>query len=438
MSIELISVVMFGGLILLLLAGAPIAFVCGSMAVIMTMLVLGPTAFYLVVSRVWSEMTDFSLAAIPLFILMANVLERSGVGERLFGAIHVWTGWIPGSLAVSTILATTILAAMVGIVGAGEVLMGLIALPAMLNRGYSKSLALGCILAGGGLGQLIPPSVMLIVYGLVANVSIGKLFAGGLGAGLMLASIYIAYIMIRSTMNPALAPQAPPEERNIALREKLVALRGIVIPMGLVLLVLGSIFTGAATPTEAAGVGAVGALVSAAIHRKLNWQNVKEAVFRSTRSTCMILWIFFAVSAFSSVFTLAGGGQLVENAILGLPLGPWGILIAIQVFYILMGVPMDWLGILLITGPVVIPIVKDLGFDLVWFGVLFDVNMQIAYLSPPVGAAMFYLKSVAPKEISMGDIFLAALPFCGLQLIGLILIMVFPEIVLYPAEVLIK
>jgi tripartite ATP-independent transporter DctM subunit len=438
MSIELITVLMFGGLLLFLLAGAPIAFVCGAMAVIMTIMVLGPNAFYLVVSRVWSEMTEFSLAAIPLFIFMANVLERSGIGERLFGAIHVWTGPIPGSLAVSTILATMVLAAMVGIVGAGEVLMGLIALPAMLKRGYNKSLALGCILAGGGLGQLIPPSVMLIVYGLVANVSIGKLFAGGLGAGLLLSGLYIGYIMIRSALQPEMAPKAPLEERNIPLRDKLVALKGIVIPMGLVLLVLGSIFTGAATPTEAAGVGAAGALFSAAIHRKLSWQNLKDALFRSSRSTCMILWIFFAVSTFSSVFTLAGGGDLVESTILDLPLGPWGILIAIQFFYIIMGVPMDWLGILLITGPVVIPIVKDLGFDLIWFGVLFDVNMQIAYLSPPVGAAMFYLKSVAPKEITMGDIFRAALPFCGLQLLGLILIMIFPDIVLYPVRVMIN
>lgn len=438
MSIELITALMFGGLLLFLIAGAPIAFVCGSIAVIMTMLVLGTDAFYLVVSRVWSEMTSFALAAIPLFIFMANVLERSGVGERLFGAIHVWTGRIPGSLAVSTILATTVLAAMVGIVGAGEVLMGLIALPVMLQRGYNKSLALGCILAGGGLGQLIPPSVMLIVYGLVANVSIGKLFAGGLGAGLLLASLYIAYIMLRSWLQPQLAPGPPPEERDIPLRDKLVALKGIILPLGLVLLVLGSIFTGAATPTEAAGVGAAGSLLTAAIHRRLSWQNLKDALFRSTRSTCMILWIFFAVATFSSVFTLAGGGALVENTILGLPLGPWGILISIQVFYIIMGVPMDWLGILLITGPVVIPIVKDLGFDLIWFGVLFDINMQIAYLSPPVGSAMFYLKSVAPKEITMGDIFLAALPFAGLQLIGLILVMIFPQIVLWPAEMLVN
>lgn len=438
MSIELITVLMFGGLILLLFAGVPIAFVAGSMAVIVTMLVLGTGAFYLVVSHVWTEMTEFSLVAIPLFIFMANVLERSGIGERLFGAIHVWMGSIRGSLAVSTILATTVLAAMVGIVGAGEVLMGLIALPAMLKRGYNKSLALGCILAGGGLGQLIPPSVMLIVYGLVANVSIGKLFAGGLGAGLLLVVLYLTYILSRSYLQPNYAPPAPLEERSVPFKQKILALQGLIIPLSLVLLVLGSIFQGAATPTEAAGVGAVGALVSAAIHRRLNWQLVNDAVIRTIRSTAMILWIFFAVSAFSSVFTLAGGGEMIGDAILNLPLGPWGILIAIQAFYIVMGVPMDWLGILLITGPVVIPIVKDLGFDLIWFGVLFDVNMQIAYLSPPVGAAMFYLKSVAPKDITMGDIFRAALPFAGLQFIGLILIMVFPEIVLYPASVLVN
>ena len=438
MSIQLITALMFGGLIVFLLMGAPIAFVCGAIAVITIVLVLGPDAFFLVVSHVWSQMTEFSLVAVPLFIFMANILERSGIGERLFTAIHVWTGPIRGSLAVTTILATTVLAAMVGIIGAGEVLMGMIALPAMLKRGYNKSLALGCILAGGGLGQLIPPSVMLIVYGLVANVSIGKLFAGGLGAGLLLASLYIGYILLRSYLQPHMAPLAPPEERAIPLKQKIYALKGVIIPLLLVVLVLGSIFQGVATPTEAAGVGVAGALASAAFHRELRWRDLKDAMFRTTRSTCMILWIFFAVSAFSGVFTLAGGGELVEETILGLPLGPWGILIAIQIFYIIMGVPMDWLGILLITGPVVIPIVKELGFDLIWFGILFDVNMQIAYLSPPVGSAMFYLKSVAPKEISMGDIFLAALPFAGLQLIGLILIMVFPEIVLYPVEVLVK
>ncbi len=438
MSPELVTAFMFGSLMLLLLAGVPIAFVAGSVSAITILLLWGSDSFYLIVAHTWSEMTEFSLAAIPLFIFMANILERAGVGERLFSAIHVWTGPIRGSLAVSTVLATTVLAAMVGIVGAGEVLMGLIALPAMLHRGYAKSLALGCILAGGGLGQLIPPAVMLIVYALVAGVSIGKLFAGGLGAGLMLSGIYIIYILVRSYLQPHLAPLASREERAIPFIDKVKALRGMVAPLLLVLAVLGSIFGGIATPSEAAGVGALGAMITAAGYRQLTWQNLKDAIFRTTRSTCMILWIFFAVSAFSGVFTLAGGGEFVEDMILGLDLNPWGILIAIQIFYIIMGVPMDWLGILLITGPVVIPIVEGLGFDLIWFGILFSVNMQIAYLSPPVGSAMFYLKSVAPPEVSMGDIFRAALPFAGLQLIGLILLMIFPEIVLWPVEFLVE
>ena len=316
--------------------------------------------------------------------------------------------------------------------------MGLIALPAMLQRGYSKSLALGCILAGGGLGQLIPPAIILIVYALVAGVSIGKLFAGGLGAGLMLSAIYIIYILIRSYHNPKLAPLAPKEEREMPWMDKIKALQGLIAPLLLVLAVLGSIFQGIATPSEAAGVGALGAMITAAGYRQLSWPNLRDAVYRTTRSTCMILWIFFAVSAFSGVFTLAGGGEFVEKMIKGLPFGRWGILIAIQIFYIIMGVPMDWLGILLITGPVIFPIVKSMGFDMVWFGILFSVNMQIAYLSPPVGAAMFYLKSVAPKEISMGDIFRAAIPFACLQLLGLILLMVFPEIVTWPVKVLVK
>ena len=438
MSIELITLFMFGSLVVLLLAGVPIAFVTGSVAAVTILYLWGPNSFFLIVSHTWSRMTEFSLAAIPLFIFMANILERAGIGERLFSAIHVWTGPIRGSLAVSTIIATTILAAMVGIIGAGEVLMGLIALPAMLQRGYSKSLALGCILAGGGLGQLIPPAIILIVYALVAGVSIGKLFAGGLGAGLMLSAIYIIYILIRSYHNPKLAPLATKEEREMPWMDKIKALQGLIAPLLLVLAVLGSIFQGIATPSEAAGVGALGAMITAAGYRQLSWPNLRDAVYRTTRSTCMILWIFFAVSAFSGVFTLAGGGEFVEKMIKGLPFGRWGILIAIQIFYIIMGVPMDWLGILLITGPVIFPIVKSMGFDMVWFGILFSVNMQIAYLSPPVGAAMFYLKSVAPKEISMGDIFRAAIPFACLQLLGLILLMVFPEIVTWPVKVLVK
>lgn len=436
MSVELIALGMFGLLIVLLLAGVPLAFVGGGVAALFILYLWGVDGFYLIVSHVFDTMDNYALVAVPMFIFMAMMLERSGVGDALFKAIHVWTGPLRGSLAVATVIACMIIAAMVGIVGAGVVMMGLIALPAMLKRKYSKSIALGSILAGGGLGQLIPPSVMFIIYALVAGVSIGKLFAGGLAAGVLLGSLYIAYILIRCYFQPHLGPPMSKEERMIPLTQKLTYLRGLIIPGLLMTAVLGSIFLGMATPTEAAGVGALGSILSAAIHRRLSWENIKWALFQTTRTTCMIAWIFFGVTAFSAVFTLAGAGKLVESIVIGLPFGRWGILISMQVFYLLMGVPMDWLGTLMITGPIFIPIIKELGFDAVWFGILFNVNMQIAYLSPPVGASMYYLKGVAPPEVTMGDIFRSVLPFVGLQLIGLILIIAFPQIVMWLPDML--
>lgn len=437
MSVELIALGMFGLLIVLLLAGVPLAFVGGGVAALFILYLWGVDGFYLIVSHVFDTMDNYALVAVPMFIFMAMMLERSGVGDALFKAIHVWTGPLRGSLAVATVIACMIIAAMVGIVGAGVVMMGLIALPAMLKRKYSKSMALGPILAGGTLGQLIPPSVMFIIYALVAGVSIGKLFMGGLVAGVLLGGLYIAYILIRCYFQPHLGPPLSKEERMMPLPQKLAYLRGLIIPGLLMTAVLGSIFLGIATPTEAAGVGALGALISAAVHRQLSWKNVKHALFVTTRTTCMIAWIFFGVKAFSAVFTLAGAGKMVESMIIGLPLGPWGILISMQVFYLIMGVPMDWLGCLMITGPIFIPIIRELGFDAVWFGILFNVNMQIAYLSPPVGSSMYYLKGVAPPGITMGDIFRSVLPFVGLQLIGLSLIIAFPRIVMWLPEMVI-
>lgn len=437
MSVELIALGMFGLLIVLLLAGVPLAFVGGGVAALFIVYLWGVDGFYLIVSHVFDTMDNYALVAVPMFIFMAMMLERSGVGDALFKAIHVWTGPLRGSLAVATVIACMIIAAMVGIVGAGVVMMGLIALPAMLKRKYSKSMALGPILAGGTLGQLIPPSVIFIIYALVAGVSIGKLFMGGLVAGVLLGGLYITYILIRCYFQPHLGPPMPKEERMMPLAQKVAYLRGLILPGLLMTAVLGSIFLGMATPTEAAGVGALGALISAAVHRQLSWANVKYALFVTTRTTCMIAWIFFGVKAFSAVFILAGAGKMVENMIIGLPLGPWGILISMQVFYLIMGVPMDWLGCLMITGPIFIPIIRELGFDAVWFGILFNVNMQIAYLSPPVGSSMYYLKGVAPPGITMGDIFRSVLPFVGLQLIGLILIMAFPRIVMWLPELVI-
>jgi tripartite ATP-independent transporter DctM subunit len=430
MSIEVITILMFSLSGVLLLVGVPLAFVGGGVAALFILYLWGVEGFYLVVAHVADTMGSYTLISIPMFIFMANMLERSGVGEELFKAIYFLTGQLRGSLAVATIISCALIAAVVGIVGAGITMMGLVALPAMLNRNYDKGIALGSVLAGGGLGQLIPPSVMFVVYALVAGVSVGQLFMAGLFAGLLLTGLYIAYIVSRCYFQPHLAPPMPKAERMTTI-QKFVILKGLTIPVLLMLVVLGMIFLGMATPTEAAGVGALGSMLSAAVRRRLTWQNLKHSLFQTTQATCMIAWIFFGVAAFTSVFTLTGAGKMIEESIMGLPLGPWGMLIFMQVFYLILGVPLDWLGCLMITAPIFIPIVKEMGFDLVWFGVLFNLNMQIAYLSPPVGATLFYLKGVAPPQITMGDIFRSVFPFIGLQLIALILIMVFPQIVMW-------
>lgn len=431
MTPEMIAVAMFGGLVVLLLLGVPLPFVGGGIAAAVILYLWGEPGFFLVIAHVWGTMGSFTMVAVPMFIFMANVLQRAGVGEELFQAVFVWMGPIRGSLAVATIIASAIIAAMVGIIGAGIVMMGLIALPAMLKRGYSKRLALGVILAGGCLGQLIPPSVMFIVYAMVAGVSVGALFLGGAAAGLILVVLYIAYILVRCYLQPQMGPPALKEERMIPLGQKLARLKGLIIPICLMVAVLGTIFFGIATPTEASGVGALGAIVSAATRRRLTWNLIKDSLYQTVRATCMIAWIFFSVGVFAAVFLLAGAGRVVADTIVGLPLTPFGIVVSMQLFFLILGVPMDWLGNLMIAGPIFIPIIEDLGFCAIWFGVLFNLNMQIAWLSPPVGTAMFYLKGVSPADVTMGDIFLAALPFLAVQFICLLIVLFFPQSVMW-------
>jgi len=437
MSIELITLLMFGSMVVLLILGLPLAFTTGGIAAAFVLLLWGPPAFIMVMSRTLDIMGSFILIAVPLFVFMAAMLERSGIGEDLFKTIYHWMGSLPGGLAIATVVVCTILAAMVGIIGAGIVMMGLIALPAMLKRHYGKSIALGSIMAGGSLGILIPPSVLFIIYAMVAGVSVGKLFVGGIIPGLLLAALFIAYISIRSRLRPELAPPLPKVER-LPFRQKLNLLKGLIAPVLLIILVLGSIFVGIATPSEAAGVGSLGAILCAIARRRLTWQNLKGVVFETTKVTCMIMWLIFGSSSLIGVYTLAGGARFVEEIILGLPLGPWGILIMIQIILIIMGMFIDWIGILMITGPIFVPIITALGFDPLWFGILFNLNMQISFLSPPFGPALFYLKGVAPPEITIGDLYRSIWPFVTLQLIGLILVILFPQIGLWLPALMIK
>ncbi len=431
MSIELISLLLVVGFVVLLALGLPIAFITGGLAVALTLYLWGPTHLLLIISRVFGLMGNYVLVAVPMFILMASMLERSGVADDLFTALYQWLGPIRGALASATVLACTVMAAITGIIGAAVVTMGLIALPAMLKRGYDKNIAMGCIMAGGSLGTLIPPSVVFIVYGLEAEVSIGKLFIGGMFPGLLLSGLFISYISIRSYLQPGLCPALPKEERVSSLKEKLLMSKFLILPGILIIMVLGSIYLGVTSITEASGVGALGAILCAAVHRRLTWQNIKESVFTTIRTTAMVMWIFFGASTFVGAYTLAGGGEFIKDLMYGLGVGRWGIIIIMQLILIVLGMFVDWLGILLLTMPIFVPMIIELGFDPIWFGVLFVMNMQMSYLSPPFGGALFYMKGVAPQGITMGNIIRSVWPFLGLQLIGLVLVMAFPQIAMW-------
>jgi len=438
MSIEWITVLMIGLFMAILAAGLPLAFATGAVAVIFAIGLFGVQSLNLIVSRVFTLMGNYVLVSVPLFILMACILERAGVAEDLFRAVHVWSGRIRGGLAVAVIISCAIMAAMVGVIGAEVVTMGVVALPAMLSRHYDKDLALGSICAGGGLATLIPPSVVFIMYGLTAGVSVGQLYMAGVVPGLLLAGFFIAYIMIRCYLQPHLAPAASIAERNIPLAEKFALLRGLILPGLVAFSVLGSLYLGLATPTEAAGVGCVGAFISAAVNRRLTWENVSRAVADTTKVTCMLYWLFFGASALIGVYTLAGGTNFMKQAITALPIGPWGILALMMIIWIILGCLIDWIGILLLTAPIFVPIIESLGFNSVWFGVLFCMNMQISYLSPPFGPAVFYLKGVTPPDITIGDIFHSIWPFMALQVVALVIVISFPQLALWLPSLMIK
>lgn len=430
MDIELLTIFMFGALVLLLVLGLPFAFATGGTAVIFLIYLWGPPALMLIVMRVWDLMGSFILVAVPMFIFMGAVLERSGIAAALYEAIYQWMGRLRGGLAMATVVVCAILAAMVGIVGAGVVTMGIIALPEMLKRRYHKGMPLGSICAGGALGYLIPPSILFIFYAMAAGVSVGALFAGGFLPGLLLVVLYIVYIGIRGYFQPDMAPAVPKKE-ILPLKRRLILLKGVILPVLLICVVLGSIFTGIATPTEASGIGAMGALICAAVRRRLTWGMLKEVSYLTTGLTCMFMWVVFGASAFVGVYTLAGGARFLEEVILGLPLCPWGILIAMQIVLLILGMFVDWSGILMLTMPIFVPIIVELGFCPIWFGILFCINMQIAVLSPPFGLTLFYLKGVAPPEITMGDIYRSVWPFIGIQLLVLALVMIFPQIAMW-------
>ncbi|GAA3956340.1 TRAP transporter large permease subunit [Allohahella marinimesophila] len=435
MSIEMMTLLFFGTLLLFLVLGLPLAFVLGGVSVIFLYFTWGPDAFYLVASQMWGTMESFTLVAIPLFVFMAMVLERTGVANDLYRMMHLWWGGLRGGLAIGTLGICAIFAAMCGVSGAAVVAMGTIALPSMLERGYDKNIALGCINTGGGWGILIPPSILMILYSLITGVSVGKMFAAGVLPGVLLMVLVSAYIIIRCYFQPELAPALPKEERG-TWPEKLRALKAVILPILIVVMVLGSIIGGITTPTEAAAVGVLGALISAIVYKKFSWQMLHEASLRTFKLTGMIMWILFAAHAFSAAYQGMGAQALIEGLMTGIPGGPWGIIIAMMLIVFLLGMVLDPVGIMLITLPVFMPIVTSLGFDPVWFGILFVINMEIGYMTPPFGFNLFYLKGVAPPSITMKDIYGSVIPFVAIEIVGLALIMVFPKIATYLPDAL--
>lgn len=442
-SVEIgpLTYLMFGSLFVALMMGLPLAFVTGGLGVLFVYLVGDSMMLNIVPSRIFPMMTNSDLAAIPLFIFMASMLERAGLIEEMFSVVYKWMGGLSGGLATATILASTLLAAMVGVIGAAVVTMGIIALPAMLKRGYDHKIAIGSIMAGGTLGILIPPSILAILYAVVAQQSVGELYLGSVIPGLMLSSLYVAYVLIRSWLNPSLGPPIPEDER-ISLGEKLRLLKGLIAPLILVALVLGLLFGGIATPVEAAGIGSFGAIVVAMMHGKFSIGGLRQASITTAKATAMVLWIMFGASVFVGFYILQGGQQFVTDAILGTGLSAYGILFLLMVLLVVLGMFLDWVGILLLAVPIFIPIVEALTFEgllgfapvggddvVLWFGVLYLVNMQMSFLSPPFGYALFYIRGVCPPEISMGTIFKSALVFLAIQAFGLMVCIIIPGVV---------
>jgi tripartite ATP-independent transporter DctM subunit len=431
LGIETATLLIIAVMLILMLAGVPLAWITMSLAIGCTLIWLGPAGLPLVASRVYGFVNEYVFVAVPLFVLLACVLERSGVAHDLYDAMRVFAGNMPGGVAVQTTLVATVMAAMTGIIGGEIVLLGLIALPQMLRLGYDRNLAIGIICAGGSLGTMIPPSVVLIVYGLTAGVSIGELFLAAVIPGLLLASLYIAYVVVRAIVNPSLAPPAPPEELSIPLAAKLRLLKGLILPIMIIVWVLGSIYGGIASVTEAAGVGVAAAFLSAAVRGKLTFALVREALSRTMMTVGVIIWLTLGANAFIGIYNIMGGTRYLTNVIAGLPLEPIGIILVMMAILFVLGCVLDWIGICLLTMPIFVPVVRSLGYDPVWFGVLFCMNMQCSYLTPPFGPAAFYLKSVAPPEIELQTIFRAFPPFILLQLVALAIVLAFPGIVLW-------
>ncbi len=437
MSYELIALLMFVSMMLLLFSGQRVFGMIGFVAAAFSLALWGEGAFEMPFNASFVLLNWYPLVTLPMFIYMGYMLSESGIADDLYRMFHVWSGPVRGGLAIGTIGLMVVISAMNGLSVAGMSIGASIALPAMLKRGYDKVMVTGVIQAGSSLGILVPPSVVLVLYGMIARQPVGQLWLAGVFPGLLLAGLFIAYIAIRCWLQPRLGPALPPEERNVPFREKLRLLRAGILPFLIFFLMTGLFLMGVTSLVESSAVGAAAATLAALVKGRLTWAVMEETIRKTLSISCMFMWIILAALSFGAVFDGLGAGKALQSLFVERwELNPWTILIMMQLSFILMGMFLDDTAMLVIVAPLYVPLVRALGFDLIWYGVLYTITCQIAYMTPPFGYNLFLMRAMAPKEITLADIYRSIVPFVAVMVLGLALVMIFPELATWlPKEV---